>query len=124
MLQGNPEQKTIGSHDIQGRDLLVEGPSEATGNAHAEEERVAKERDNTLAQLQEKAEYNIMPSESHEILADPSRPVTQLDLSSKISIEQGPMMLPHISNWDGTLKPLSQVPCRRRRRHRRQPVYQ
>ncbi|BDD61078.1 hypothetical protein MAP00_006153 [Monascus purpureus] len=85
MLQGNPEQKTIGSHDIQGRDLLVEGPSEATGNAHAEEERVAKERDNTLAQLQEKAEYNIMPSESHEILADPSRPVTQLDLSSLIA---------------------------------------
>ncbi|OJJ81551.1 uncharacterized protein ASPGLDRAFT_50077 [Aspergillus glaucus CBS 516.65] len=38
MLQGNPEQKTMGSHDIQGCDLLVEGPSEATGNAHAEEE--------------------------------------------------------------------------------------
>lgn len=71
MLQGNLEQKTMGCHDIQGRDLLVEGPSEATGNAHAEEERVAKERDNTLAQLQEKAEYNPTPSESRETLTDP-----------------------------------------------------
>ncbi|ODM20283.1 hypothetical protein SI65_03336 [Aspergillus cristatus] len=85
MLQGNPEQRTMGSHDIQGRDLLVEGLSEATGNAHTEEERVAKEQDNTLAQLQEKAEYNTMLSESHKTLADPSRPVTQLDLSSLIA---------------------------------------